>query len=341
MLNLYDENGYFNFKAVQALGIPFNFIIGGRGTGKTYGALSAMLEDKETFMFTRRKQTQVDLLSDPALSPFKVINTDFCCNIQPAKIGKNISGFYDCEEDGKPEGVPIGYLTALKTFTNVRGFDASDVTTWIFDEFIPEPHDVKIKNESSAFLNMYESMNRNRELNGRKPIQCFCLSNSDSLNSEILDAFGLVEIIERMQKKGKTYRISGDKLTGVFLLSDSEISKKKEQTVLYRAAKNSVFAEVALDNKFRDVESGDIISRNISDYTPVCVIGDVVVYKHKTRRSFYVTQHLAGSPPVFSVNDVDKKRFRQSYNYIVTAILLHNVEFENYSCKVKFFEFLS
>ena len=63
-LNLYDENGYFDFEAVRSLGLPFNFIIGGRGTGKTYGALHSVKEAGDCFMFTRRKANQVDVISN-------------------------------------------------------------------------------------------------------------------------------------------------------------------------------------------------------------------------------------------------------------------------------------
>ena len=40
---------------------------------------------------------------------------------------------------------------------------ASDI---IFAEFIPEAHERLIKNEAAALFNFYETINRNRELDG-------------------------------------------------------------------------------------------------------------------------------------------------------------------------------
>lgn len=340
-LNLYDENGYFDFEAVRALGLPFNFIIGGRGTGKTYGALHSVKEAGDCFMFTRRKANQVDVISNDSLSPFKVLNTDFGYNVRPKVINKNISAFYNCDEEGKQVGAPIGYITSLKTFTNVRGFDGSDVTVWIYDEFIPEPHDIKIKHEGPAFLNMYESINRNRELAGKPPLQVFCLSNSDDLNSEILAAFDLITIIEKMQRKGQQYRISSDNLIGIFLLSDSIISQRKKQTVLYKAAKNTEFMDVSLGNEFTGIKDAHIQSMNLKDYKPYALIDDVMIYHHKSERIFYISRHLSGTARIFSTSDEDKKRFKNVCSDVITALVYNRIYYEDFLCKTKFFEFLA
>lgn len=340
-LNLYYESGYFNFEAVRALGIPFNFIIGGRGTGKTYSALHSVKESGDVFMFSRRRANQVEVVSEEALSPFKVLNKDFGYNVVPSVINKNISGFYNADEEGKPSGNPIGYITCLTTFTNVRGFDASDVTVWIYDEFIPESHDRKIKHEGAAFLNMYESINRNRELVGKPPVQVFCLSNSDSLDSEILDAFGLIPTIEKMQKRGQEYRISSDNLIGVFLLSNSIISQKKKETALYRATHDNEFVDVALGNEFTEVNQPDIKSLPLNDFKPYALINDIMVYKHKSRRGYYVSKHLSGTPRAFSNSDEDRRRFKNVCHDAMMALMFHKFYFEDFQCKTKFYEFIA
>lgn len=38
-MKLYLDNGYVNMSAIIELGLPFNFVVAGRGTGKTYGTL--------------------------------------------------------------------------------------------------------------------------------------------------------------------------------------------------------------------------------------------------------------------------------------------------------------
>ena len=42
-MRLYTADGYADMRNILDLESPFNVVIGGRGTGKTYGALSEML----------------------------------------------------------------------------------------------------------------------------------------------------------------------------------------------------------------------------------------------------------------------------------------------------------
>ena len=50
MNDLYLENGYVNMAKIIETDVPFIFVIGGRGTGKTYGTLQYMLNQNSTFM---------------------------------------------------------------------------------------------------------------------------------------------------------------------------------------------------------------------------------------------------------------------------------------------------
>ena len=59
---LYLDNGYLNIPYVLGYKMPFTFVIGGRGTGKTYGALKYAIENKLNIALIRRTQTQIDML---------------------------------------------------------------------------------------------------------------------------------------------------------------------------------------------------------------------------------------------------------------------------------------
>ena len=43
-----------------------------------------------------------------------------------------------------------------------------------------------MKNKFMLFFNLYETVNRNRELEGKEPVKVYMLSNSTSLDNEIL-----------------------------------------------------------------------------------------------------------------------------------------------------------
>ena len=63
MSGLYLENGFFDFGEAVRRSTAFNFIIGGRGTGKTYGALKWCIESGKKFLFMRRLQKEADIIN--------------------------------------------------------------------------------------------------------------------------------------------------------------------------------------------------------------------------------------------------------------------------------------
>lgn len=325
-MGLYLDNGYVNIPWILAQGLPFNFLIGGRGTGKTYGALKYVVENNIKFMFSRRTQAQIDIVTTNEFSPFKPINRDLGIDITSGKVTKYNAGFY---KDGEPE--PIGYASALSTMSNLRGFDASDVPLWIFDEFIPEKHEKPIKNEGAAFLNGYETINRNREFNGGNPLQALCLSNSNDVGCPILMEFGLVSHAMKMQNSGKTISILRNRGIGIYLLSDSRISKKKSETALYKAVSpESRFAEMAIGNAFREDDALHVRSRPIREYTSIAKVGELCFYAHKSDGTYYATFHTSGSPEIFSGDDIDIRRFRLKYGWMLRKYLTGELFCEDY-----------
>ena len=72
-LNLYHESGFADIPAILKRGMTFNFVIGGRGTGKTYGALKEVLESDIMFCLMRRTQAQLDTIAKVDTNPFKSV----------------------------------------------------------------------------------------------------------------------------------------------------------------------------------------------------------------------------------------------------------------------------
>ena len=269
-MKIYDSSGYVNVRGILDEGYPFNFLVGGRGTGKTYTTLKVAKEDDRLFMLMRRTQSQADLISKPEFSVFKPLNTDLGWNVQVKSISKYNSMFY--EPDGENLSHPIGYTCALSTLSNMRGFDASDIQLLIYDEFIPEKHERLLKNEADALFNAYETMNRNREIKGIAPIQMVCLANANDITNPVFESLKLIRIADKMQK-GNNDRWTDDKRgIQLIMLHRSPISKKKAKTVLYNLTEGSEFANMALDNDF-NVDRQHVRPRPLAEFTPICSVG--------------------------------------------------------------------
>lgn len=337
-MNIYQKSGYIDIRAIMALGLPFNFIVGGRATGKTYTSLETVKEDGIKFIYMRRTQSQADMINKPEFSPFKSLNEDHGWTIGSATLSKYNAGFYETEEteDGGRQcvGSPIGYTCALSTISNMRGFDASDVCLLIYDEFIPEKHERPIKNEGAAFLNAYETINRNRELKGEKPLQVLCLANANDLANPIFLELGLVRKAEQMRRKGREISIDKERGVGLFILDKSPISAQKRNTALYKLSRGSEFSRMSLENDFANEDIGRIKTQPLGEFRPVVTVGEITVYKHKSRGEYYVSTHKAGSCAEFGSGDTDKNRFRRAYGWIWQEYMKNNIIFEEYLCEV-------
>lgn len=339
-MKIFREDGYLDMGAIMAEGYPFTLVCGGRGTGKTFTALYETINDNIPFMLMRRMQTQVDMINKPEFSPFKAHERVFGWHIGLEKISKNNSAIYRQEVvdgDFKCVGAPIGYTAALATISNMRGFDASDVRRVIFDEFIPEKHERPIKNEADAIYNAYETINRNRELNGEKPLQMVFLANSNRLDNPLFMALRLVTRAERMLKTGQHVWTDDDRGIMLVMFNDSPISAKKEHTSLYKLTGGSDYAAMALRNEFNTEDTGSIRNRPLREYNPVVKVGEITVYKHKRDpRKIYVSAHKTGSPPEYGTGDIELGRFIRAYNWVWLDYLENKVEFESIMCELLF-----
>lgn len=336
-MKLYDENGFLNIHGILSESLPFNLIVGGRGTGKTYGTLCECLDSERKFMLLRRTQSQVDIINKPEFSPFKRVNLDRNIEIVTSAITKYNSGFYVGEEvDGKitAVGAPKGYTAALSTFSNVRGFDASDVDLLVFDEFIPERHERPIKNEFEALMNCYETVNRNRELKGEKPVQMLCLANANDLGNPLFIGLNLVKRAMSMLEKGVENWKDPKRGINLYMLQKSPISEAKAETALYRLTEGTAFAEMSLENKFSGDAVGKIGSKPLKEYTPLVVVGEICLYRHKADGTYYITSHISGSPPIYRSTGSDIQRFRYNYGWIWQAYIQNKIIFEDYTFEI-------
>lgn len=332
-MNLYLDNGFFNFNEAVRLSTAFNFIIGGRGTGKTYGALKWCIESGKKFIFMRRLQKEADIIGRDELSPFRVYGDMFGGPILCRPVSKYITGVYHSvkDDDGNdiPTGPAVGYVCALSSIANLRGFDTSDIEYIIFDELIPEKSSAKQKYLGDALLNAYETINRNRELLGKDPVKLYALANSNDLANDIFISLGLVNTIERMTRRKQEFYQDRDRGITVIMLSRSKISEKKRKTALYRLTSGSEYERMALDNDFAYDDRFNIRSRPIREYRPVYAWGGICVYEHKSRAEYYVSFHLSGSPEIFT-GEVGRHECRRIYASIWKAYYNGAVYFESF-----------
>lgn len=267
--------------------MPIKIIIGPRGCGKTYSVLDYMQEssnEESKFIYMRRDGTEIDSCSSEYGNPFKKLNDDKGYDIHPFQISK-FNGFGIARDE---DTAVIGYGVALSTFASMRSQDFSDVDRIFFEEFIPEKHKRKIKGEGEALLNLYETVNRNRELLGEKPVELIMCANGIDLANPILLELGATSLIGKMLANHQRRLTIPEKSLYIEIIPRTKVSELKEDTVLYRLA-NQDFVIDSLDTTFRGADLEYVRKNvNLKSYKTEFAYSDFVFFSNKEH--YYVAR---------------------------------------------------
>lgn len=343
--NLFLESGYLNMAEIIDSDYTFIILVTGRGTGKTYGALKHMLDINKKFIYMRRTDTQVQGIANAEMNVFNWINEDEGKAIYPYPVTKGIYGYYNSEINEETSkymktGECIGLLGALSTLSNKRGFSGADIEYMILDEFCPEAHERPLKNESNAIFNCYETINRNRELKGEKPLKLIMLANSNTLASETLLKFGLVEIITKMKKKDTQIYKNEKRSMLVICPNTTPISEKKKETALYKLIRGGDYEKMAIENQFNDISFTSIASKNLIEYKPLVTVGEITIYRHKSRNELYVSKHKQGDCNEYKNTTDELKRVKKLYGKLAGYYIENKIKYENEECQVLFITYI-
>lgn len=310
---------------------PFIFIPGARGIGKTYGSLKYFYERSEPIILLRRTQTETDIQNDPKGdgTSFQPVLTDAGESWHVIR-NKNI-GYVYLDNDKEYEGAVDRLLSiniALSTFANVRGaFDFSFIKYIFYDEFIAEAHVKRIKKEGMAVGQLYESINRNRELKGLPPVQMIFAANAMDIGNDVFMYFDLTTHIEQMLQNDEEVRAVGNKL--IILPLHSPIGEKKAHTALYQAI-NSEFTDMAINNKFVLNDFSYIKKRPLSEYRCLFRIGDLFIFEHKSRQEFYCTFKKGETKEIYQANYSGLEKLQRTRWRFAGYMLDGMISFESY-----------
>lgn len=309
--------------------------IGGRGIGKTYSMLRGSYFDNKKIMYLRRTDTELKNCFDEFSNPYKVINQNENCNvhIEPVKDSAIIYNILPVEDNEK-ENVKelVGYASALSTFGKFRGADFSDVDLIIFDEFINTSPVNTLKNESYLLFNLIETVNRNRELEGRDSIKVVLLSNANTIDNDIIRVLDLADKIQLMKEENKDKYIDEDRGLYLSLLDNKKVKDLKLQTKLYRLTKGTSFFEMALNNEFTKDYFGDLKKVNYQELTPLCAFNNIFFYTHKSKDIMFVSKRKANCDVYTNYN---LESFKRNYGYAIDYYVTSgNILYSDYATKL-------
>lgn len=297
----------------------FNVFVGGRGIGKTYSLIDYVVKNKIRFIYLRNTDRQLQTSASAVGNPFKKYNTDHDMQIEI----KNGDSFSVIMNDGEI----IGYGFALSTFKNMRGLDLSDVEIVFYDEFIEKE---KLRyDQFGAFIDMYETVNRNREIENGEALKIFLLSNSQNIDNPILDGLGIIPQIESMLISGQKTMSFGHVY---FSLCKNEVSEAKKETALYQTISGTKYFAENIENEFSSNDFSAIQKMNLREFMPICNFESTGFYKHKSKMLYYFSHATSNTVRTFSATDKIAV-WRSQRPIIFDAYAAGLVLFESYTIK--------
>lgn len=304
-------------------------IIGGRNTGKTYGALKLMHLTKNKHTFVKRTIDDVEILCSGRgalgkakkqeysidLSPYKSINRDLGTNIEAFQIKRGLGAFFECDRNDEPVGTPEGYLLALSAVAKFKGFDLSDCNYLIFDEFIPQPWERVNRKEGEQVMDLYKTVNRDREHRGRPPLKLLALANATEASNPLSNVLEITDTIVDMENKGiETYY---DEERGIFirrLVMTSAFAEVEQSSKMYKAMKNTQWGAMAFGNSFGYNDFSAVKQISVKHMTPVLCLQykNNMWFVYERDGKYVVTKKVSNKKdiPFYDLNkENEQKRF--------------------------------
>lgn len=319
----------------------FNLFLGGRGIGKTYSAIDYCINSGKQMLYIRSTEKQIKLsLSPDRGNPFKKWAHDHKREIF-IRGGEDINDIVEVVSNDPEQELTetvLGHAAALSTFENLRGVDFSGIGLILYDEFIQSKP--LMFDAFRAFLNLYESVNRNRELTGAEPVTVIFLANTQDLNNPILAGFDLIGAIEQMQQAGQRRYSRGD----IYIeLCASEVSAAKERSVLYRnLPEYDSYKREALQNEFsRNDFTGIGKPKNLREYKPLCNIDGIGIMAHKSRREYYAAAVRNNKVPSFNSKNQRGLWFRAYGGALLDAYATGTLQCDSFLTRQSLLELLN
>lgn len=297
---------YYDFGPILSYNAVYNFITGGRGIGKTYGAkkrsIQRAIKYGEEFIYLRRYKTELAAARDTFFADIGVEfpDKDFRIHGYRAQMSEPVD--IDTFEDEKAyqkalkarEWQTIGYFISLSTAQKQKSVSFPKVTMIIYDEFIIEKGALHyLPDEHIAFNNFYSTVDR---YNDR--VKVLFLANSVSIMNPYFIAYDISPDEEREFVR----RFNGF-VVAHFPDSD-EFSKAIYQTRFGQFIEGTDYAEYAVANQFADNNDSLILVKGAKaryQFTLECANGSFSVWYDMVNNKFFVQDKLPKSQEIYTL----------------------------------------
>jgi hypothetical protein len=343
-----DESDYYSLHDVLSRNAMWNFILGARGLGKTYGAadyvLKKWLNKKWEFIYLRRteeevKKAKISFWNDMAQKyPQYVFRNEgmllqVCLDPYEAqevtgdkKDGHTVdTGYRTLRKKLKWE--TCGYIIALSTAGALKSMPFPNVHTIIYDEIFPTAHGnvgQYLSGETELFQEFYSTVDRWQDR-----VRVLALSNATNVANIYFSTYNI-----DAEHQNKAIQLYAKGYIAVEIADYKGFSSKVKNTRFGALIRDTEYGQYAIDNEFRNAHSelmGELDKRRDSyNYTIITNMGTMHIWSHPDsdfntcaictsiapnhiRARTTVTSKVSPTCPLLSLRDALSKRLIQAY----------------------------
>lgn len=233
---------YYKPSKILSYNAVFNFIVGGRGIGKTFSfkryVIDKFLKSGDQFIYVRRYKTELRG------------RTEFFADVQHYYPNHDFRIFGNraqvspvgARDDKKRAWADMGFFIALSIAQNEKSVPYPNVKTILFDEFIIEKGNTQyISDEYDKFSNFFSTVDRAQD-----KTRVFFMANSVSIHNPYFLALKI-----RPDQLGEVGKSHGGFVAYHF--PDSEQFKNEVYATRWgKFIKNTDYADFSIENVFED-----------------------------------------------------------------------------------------
>lgn len=245
-----DTSMFWNPRITLTHNMLFNFILGNRGGGKTFGAkewaIDNFIKKGEQFGYIRRYKED---LREPMVQFFKDIEYKY-----PDYEFKTDSKYFyirlkplDPNEKWTEKDI-AGFGFVLSTASNKKSIAYPNITTLIFDEFLLDKgNQIYLADEPIKLLNLYETVARPGT--GHKRVILFLLANALTVTNPYFLFFNLRMPTKQDKNKKYIWKHPTKPILVEDVRNDAFIDVKKN-TEFGALVEGTKYADYSIENKF-------------------------------------------------------------------------------------------
>jgi hypothetical protein len=245
---------FYNFALIMSLNAMFNFVIGGRGLGKTYGMKKKAINDGirkgAEFIYLRRFDKELIAAKGSFFADIAHLwpKYEFRVNGNRGEFTKVIvqgSDETDQQFEQRRKKRPwttLVYFVALTTTQRYKSVNYPKVTLILFDEFIIEKGSLQyLSDEVTIFINFYSTVDRWKD-----KTRVFFLANSVSIMNPYFIKWDI-----RPDQAGEII-VKADGYVACHFPDSEAFRNEVYQTAFGKFIQDSEYAEYAVGNGFAD-----------------------------------------------------------------------------------------